>query len=300
MGNVDGVPVASQVKSAVQAARGEREAAWRTQQRFTEQCVGAAQIRSLVEISRGDAEAAAQTQRRFLETARRVLGRSDIADALPGVAQLKSTALENHGEVEAAERTRRNFSARCPGVSQAQSLYEAIAEDRHKAVERQREFVEFAGSTMDKVPLLGHAKGLVHHAVGDHHRGEQALDRANRSVTVSVEFFRMAFHDIATAESSQHVGDGELPEGLPNVEVAGPLTPTQIRHSTHRFIVTNEQCSSFTACPICMQDFVSGDVGTTLRCFHIFHAACAETWLQQNGNCPVCRIQAHETEMARA
>lgn len=295
-GNVDGVPLASQVKSVVQASRGDTDAAWATQRRFTEQCVGAAQIRSFVEYSRGDVDAAAETQRRFLETARRVLNRSEVADALPGVAQLKSTALENHGEVEAAERTRRNFSRRCLGVSQVQSLYEAVVEDRRdQAVERQSEFLEFASAAVDKVPLIGHAKGWVHHALGNHDRAGQALSRANRSVSAGSEFVKMAFQDIATPVHQLNAisETGEHPGGSASVENAGPLTPTELRESMFRFTVTREQCASFTACPICMQDFADGDIGATLRCFHIFHATCAEQWLQQSGNCPVCRVQVH-------
>lgn len=294
MGNVDGVPVASQVKSAVQASRGDTQAAWATQRRFTEQCIGAAQIRSLVEVSRGDLEGAAETQRRFLETTRRVLSRSEVADALPGVAQLKSTALENHGEADAAQVTRQNFSTRCPVVSQARSVYEAFVEDRKEdAVETQREFLRFASVTMDKVPVVGHAKGWIHHAMGHHERAGQALDSANGSVSVAGEYLRMAYNDIVSEENQPLGSDGEHPEGSARVEGAGPLTPSEISQSTLRFVVTPEQCCSFTACPICMQDFANGDVGTTLRCFHIFHAACAEQWLQQTGNCPVCRVQVN-------
>jgi hypothetical protein len=42
-----------------------------------------------------------------------------------------------------------------------------------------------------------------------------------------------------------------------------------------------------------MQDFSPGDFGTTLQCFHIFHTVCAHRWLEQSGNCPVCRVQAY-------
>lgn len=289
MGNVDGVPMASQVKSFVQAARGEKDAAWATQQRFSEQCIGVAQIRSIVEFSRGDHEAAAETQRQFLATARRVLSRSEIADALPGVAQLKSTALEKHGEEEAAETTRRNFSRRCLGVAQARSLYEALVLDRRDdAVDTQREFFQAASMSIDRVPVMGHAKGWLHHAMGEHDRAGQAIDSANRSVTAGVQFMRMAYHDITTPTTQN---SGEHPEGVAKMEAAGPLTPDEIRQYTLRFDVTPEQCLSFSACPICMQEFTPGDTCTTLRCFHIFHGACAQQWLQQSGNCPVCRVQ---------
>merc|ERR1719316_1770840 len=100
----------------------------------------------------------------------------------------------------------------------------------------------------------------------------------------------MAFQDIATPA---HRRNGDDPAAAPSVEPSGPLTDTEIRQSTLCFTVSPEQCYSFTACPICMQDFADGDVGITLRCFHIFHAACARQWLQQSGNCPVCRVRVH-------
>lgn len=292
--NVDAVPVASQLKSVVQASRGDREAAWQTQRRFTQQCIGASQVRSLVEASRGDMEAAAETQRQFLETSRRVLGRNEVFDAVPGVAQLKASALRGDGEAVAAAETQRNFWRRCPVVSQVRSVHEALVENKKaEAVERQREFLRFASVTMDKVPLVGHAKGWVHHALGEHERAGQSIQSANQSFGEGVKFMKMAYGDITNPSSSTSAGVyGEEPA---SVEPAGPLTEAEIRQSTLSFMVEADQCSSFTACPVCMEDFKEGDWSSTLRCFHIFHVACADKWLSQSGNCPVCRVQVNPT-----
>merc|ERR1719498_1981534 len=99
----------------------------------------------------------------------------------------------------------------------------------------------------------------------------------------------MAYNDISHPSSSS-AGDADSSFGgrPPSVENAGPLTPEQIRHSCHRFSVNSEQCYRFIACPICMQEFSCGDSALTLRCFHMFHSACAEKWFEQSGNCPVC------------
>eukprot|EP00747_Dinoflagellata_sp_TGD_P017922 gnl/TRDRNA2_/TRDRNA2_126152_c0_seq2.p1 gnl/TRDRNA2_/TRDRNA2_126152_c0~~gnl/TRDRNA2_/TRDRNA2_126152_c0_seq2.p1 ORF type:complete len:397 (+),score=54.56 gnl/TRDRNA2_/TRDRNA2_126152_c0_seq2:58-1248(+) len=181
MGNVDGVPVASQVKSVVQATHGDRQAAWDTQRRFSERCVGAAQVRSAVEVASGDADAAAETQRRFLLNARRLLVTSEVADAVPVISQMKSLGQTAAGEADEAWATQRNFMRRCPVVSQARSAVDLARGDTKEAVESQYEFLRFASTTLDKVPGLGHTKGWMHHALGDHERGQEALAAANRS-----------------------------------------------------------------------------------------------------------------------
>ena len=46
-----------------------------------------------------------------------------------------------------------------------------------------------------------------------------------------------------------------------------------------------------TACPICLDDFNTGDSVEVLPCdsHHIFHQACIEQWLSAQCVCPVCR-----------
>merc|ERR1711953_1193337 len=73
---------------------------------------------------------------------------------------------------------------------------------------------------------------------------------------------------------------------------APPLSSDDIALNTLAFHISPEQVTSHRACPICMQDFVVGEACVTLRCFHVFHCACSDRWLQQSGNCPVCRVAA--------
>jgi len=42
-------------------------------------------------------------------------------------------------------------------------------------------------------------------------------------------------------------------------------------------------------CCICMCEFESGDVATTMPCGHSFHAGCITQWLRTHHTCPVCR-----------
>jgi len=297
MGNVDGVPVASQVKSIVQASRGENEAAWATQGRFTRRCIGAAQVRSVIEAAQGDVTAAAETQRTFLENTRRILNPSEVADAVPVVAQVKSLAAYAGGERDVAVRTQDNFTRRCPVVSQVRSAYEAVTHSPEEAVRTQREFLNFASGSLDKVPGLGHAKALLHHSLGDHNRGNEALNNANLSAQRGSQLIGTALIDIFHGRSGGAAdpragGSANQFETGAHCTAVGALSEAQINDSTLCFIVCEDQCASHGACPICMQDFAVGDTATTLRCFHIFHTGCAERWLRENGNCPVCRIRA--------
>eukprot|EP01017_Pseudomicrothorax_dubius_P005957 TRINITY_DN11628_c0_g1_i2.p1 TRINITY_DN11628_c0_g1~~TRINITY_DN11628_c0_g1_i2.p1 ORF type:complete len:133 (+),score=15.07 TRINITY_DN11628_c0_g1_i2:80-478(+) len=45
-----------------------------------------------------------------------------------------------------------------------------------------------------------------------------------------------------------------------------------------------------TTCLICMENF-SGDheIIELPECHHVFHAKCAQEWLQRNATCPYCR-----------
>lgn len=42
-------------------------------------------------------------------------------------------------------------------------------------------------------------------------------------------------------------------------------------------------------CSICLNTFVDKDRVRKLKCFHLFHVNCCDSWLVRNGSCPVCR-----------
>jgi len=288
MGNVDGVPVASQVKSLVQVSKGQREEALATQNRFTERCVGAAQVKSLIELVRGDVDAAAETQRKFLANARRLLEASEVADAVPGVSQLKSAAFVADGEISSAVDTHRNFMRRCPVVSQVRSVCDLVTKGPEEALDGQREFLEFASSSADKVPGLGHLKALAHrHLQRDEERADLARAAAERSRISSQRMLGGALKDMLTASSSEA---SLPPEAVCNT--CGPLSEEDIRRHTLLFDISADQLKSHSACPICLVDFQLGEEALTLRCFHVFHPLCGDRWLRANGNCPVCRVGA--------
>ncbi|KAJ2756245.1 hypothetical protein GGI19_001024 [Coemansia pectinata] len=49
-------------------------------------------------------------------------------------------------------------------------------------------------------------------------------------------------------------------------------------------------------CPVCLEDFLEGDVLRVLECHHGLHIACGDAWFTKGSNkCPICRSEAvHE------
>ena len=93
MGNVNAVPVVSQVKSAIQASCGDMEGALQTQEDFSKQCVVVSQVRSAVEAT-FDPEAACRTQLEFLDNL------ENVADATPIVGHVKGAVHYSLGDTE--------------------------------------------------------------------------------------------------------------------------------------------------------------------------------------------------------
>ena len=67
MGNVDSVPVISQLKSLGQVIVGDVDDARETQENFADNCPIVSQAKSLVQVCAGDAEGARQTQLKFVK-----------------------------------------------------------------------------------------------------------------------------------------------------------------------------------------------------------------------------------------
>jgi Ring finger domain len=44
-------------------------------------------------------------------------------------------------------------------------------------------------------------------------------------------------------------------------------------------------------CPVCSEDFSSGELLSELPCKHIFHGPCVMPWLEMKDSCPNCRLE---------
>eukprot|EP00930_Biecheleria_cincta_P021737 TRINITY_DN16016_c1_g1_i1.p1 TRINITY_DN16016_c1_g1~~TRINITY_DN16016_c1_g1_i1.p1 ORF type:complete len:248 (+),score=31.55 TRINITY_DN16016_c1_g1_i1:52-795(+) len=106
-------------------------------------------------------------------------------DWCPGVSQLKSMVQVISGDTEGALRTQDNFSCTCPGVSQIRSSIELLSGNAAAARQTQLGQLQFLNSVAESIPILGHAKGLAHHAYGDHLGGNRALVASTRTLAVT-------------------------------------------------------------------------------------------------------------------
>ena len=135
MGNINTIPVVSQIKSAVEACGGDLEAARRTQEEFSRKCIVVSQIRSAVEAGLGDFDAALETQLQF----------ASGIDVVPVLSQIKSAVQAGCGDMEAASKTQEAFSKECVIVSQLRSSVEAGLGDFDAASETQLQFLRGTG-----------------------------------------------------------------------------------------------------------------------------------------------------------
>ncbi|KAF7268797.1 hypothetical protein GWI33_018146 [Rhynchophorus ferrugineus] len=44
-------------------------------------------------------------------------------------------------------------------------------------------------------------------------------------------------------------------------------------------------------CPVCLKDFLTGDVVKIMPCKHKFHPECLLPWLSKTNSCPLCRYE---------
>ena len=97
MGAVDSVPVASQLKSGVQAIAGDTKGARETQMNFFDTCPVVSQGVSFIHWWAGDNEAARKTQIKFMK------GMGDFADSFPVVGHFKGGIHYAFGDKEGGD-----------------------------------------------------------------------------------------------------------------------------------------------------------------------------------------------------
>ncbi|XP_076285160.1 uncharacterized protein LOC143211397 isoform X2 [Lasioglossum baleicum] len=106
-------------------------------------------------------------------------------DWIPVVSQLKATVQLVTGDADGGFRTQENFLRECPGVSQLTSIVQLATGHTEAAIETQKCCIGTINNVVNCVPVIGHVKGVLHHAVGDHKGGNQALNAATRSTVVA-------------------------------------------------------------------------------------------------------------------
>lgn len=104
-----------------------------------------------------------------------------MSDWIPLVAQVKSIVQISAGDEEGANQTQETFAKRCPIVSQTVSVYQAFNGNMEGAKETQMEFLSMINDTVNSIPIVGHAKGVVHYIAGDKMGGDEAMKSASHT-----------------------------------------------------------------------------------------------------------------------
>lgn len=81
----------------------------------------------------------------------------------------------------------------------------------------------------------------------------------------------MAIHGDVASEREKKISE------LPQIKYA------DILDFYGKDLIPNEECS------ICMVKFKKNNIIKMLKCEHLFHIECIDTWLKNNNKCPVCR-----------
>jgi hypothetical protein len=78
--------------------------------------------------------------------------------------------------------------------------------------------------------------------------------------------------------------DSELHDEQPNVTVT-------IVESSADGSKQGEPDEAEPVCTVCLCEYEAGDELRRLPCFHAFHRACIDAWMERNATCPVCRAR---------
>merc|ERR1719410_691719 len=105
-------------------------------------------------------------------------------DWIPVVSQVKSAVQAISGDLDGARKTQERFSMQCPVVSQVRSTVEAVSGDTEAAQRTQMEQLNMLNGVANAVPVVGHVKGAVHYACGDHEGGDAAMKASSRTTAV--------------------------------------------------------------------------------------------------------------------
>ncbi|CAN6802977.1 unnamed protein product [Brassica oleracea var. botrytis] len=74
---------------------------------------------------------------------------------------------------------------------------------------------------------------------------------------------------------------GQPPASLPAIEAVKTVT------------ITEEDLAKVKVCAICKEEFEVGEEGKVLKCLHLYHPSCIESWLNIHNTCHVCRFEVN-------
>ncbi|XP_055331178.1 uncharacterized protein LOC129583416 [Paramacrobiotus metropolitanus] len=144
------------------------------------------------------------------------------ADSIPVVSQLKSAVQAGCGDMNGALQTQENFTRQCPIISHMRNAIE----DAVPPQERRPDTV--CNALADVIPGVGHIKGAVHYAMGDHPQGERAMKAASRSTAViGGTIVGLAVGGLGGAVTGGDAGNRYMDAAIATAEdaIKGKITP---------------------------------------------------------------------------
>jgi len=131
------------------------------------------------------------------------------------------------------------------------------------------------------------------------HRRNQPHHHRAAGTAHSAALFRAL---IAELEAMRRVLDQQERAAVPPATLDPSLQPRPVSSSAASAAVEADDC------PICQDPLAGAATGAKARlsgcvelpCHHVFHAACADDWLQLKRECPLCRAAAHPSRHALA
>ncbi|TWW65644.1 E3 ubiquitin-protein ligase RNF115 [Takifugu flavidus] len=89
---------------------------------------------------------------------------------------------------------------------------------------------------------------------------------------------------------SQGSLDAVVTELLEQLENTGPPPAEKEMISLLPTVcISQEQTECRLGCPVCCEEYSSGEFVRKLPCLHYFHSGCIVPWLELHDTCPVCR-----------
>lgn len=84
--------------------------------------------------------------------------------------------------------------------------------------------------------------------------------------------------------------DAVITELLGQLESSGPPpAEKEMISSLPTVCISQEQTDCRLECPVCREEYSSGESVRKLPCLHYFHSDCIVPWLELHDTCPVCR-----------
>ncbi|WZZ67895.1 hypothetical protein YC2023_079265 [Brassica napus] len=99
--------------------------------------------------------------------------------------------------------------------------------------------------------------------------------------------------DTDTDTGCQLVNTDELVDVMPNKRLGQPPASLPAIEAVKTVTITEEDLAKVKVCAICKEEFEVGEEGKVLKCLHLYHPSCIESWLNIHNTCHVCRFEVN-------